>query len=139
MGSKTSFDVVNILYSHVKNSILFADMKKASGGLYKFQRPANSIKEDVVINSLSVNREEVQQGIVNVNIHVPNLIISGDSSQPNTKRLDELSDLFQQAFEGEIWEANGQYEFNIQQDILFQDSNNQHYINFRIEFNSINI
>lgn len=138
--SKTSLEVVNILYQRVKNGILFSDAKKPNGGLYKFQRPANSVKEDVIINSLPIDRSAVQQGVLNVNTFVPNLVIGSDNSQPNTARLTELAVLFNQALgEGnEVSDIVGDYIFNIQQDNIFSDTNNQHYINFRIEFYSPN-
>jgi hypothetical protein len=132
-----------MLHQHITNSVLMKDVKKPNGKLCKYQRPLNSVLEDVVINSLGLNREDVQEGVLNVNIYVPNLILlsnAADKSQPDTARLTYLLNLANIALgEGEeIWEASGNYCFELQQDNLFQDENNQHYLNLRVEFNSSN-
>jgi hypothetical protein len=119
------------------------DAKKPNGKLCKYERPQNSVLEDVVVNSLTLGRDDVQEGVLNVNIYVPNLeLVSNpsDRSQPNTARLLYLSTLGNTALgEGEeIWDETGNYTFNIQQDNVMQDENNQHYVSFRVEFYSQN-
>jgi hypothetical protein len=140
--SFTSLSALNMLYQHISHSVLMNDVKKPNGKLCKLERPLNSVLEDVVINGLGLNREDVQEGLLNVNVFVPNLILPSnpnDKSQPDTARLTYLLDLANTALgEGdEIWEATGQYCFNLQQENIFQDENNQHYINLRVEFYSI--
>jgi hypothetical protein len=140
--SYTSISALNMLYQHISHSVLMTDAKKPNGKLCKYERPLNSILEDVVINSLGLNREDVQEGVLNVNIFVPNLILPSnpaDKGQPDTARLNYLLNLANIALgEGEeIWEATGNYCFELQQDNLFQDENNQHYLNLRVEFNSL--
>lgn len=141
--SFTSITALNMLYQHISHSVLMTDVKKPNGKLCKYQRPLNSILEDVVINSLGLNREDVQEGVLNVNIFVPNLNLpsnAADKSQPDTARLTYLLNLANTALgEGEeIWESTGNYCFRLQQDNLFQDENNQHYLNLRVEFYSLN-
>jgi hypothetical protein len=145
--SLTSIEVVNVLYQHIKNSVLFSDAKKPNGELKKYQRPANSQKEDVVINGLPNNREVVQEGVLNINIFVKNLdptqipSLNGDTSQPDTGRLLYLSKLANQALGSgnEVWNTDGSWCFKLQQDYTEPDEGtNQHYINIRIEFYSIN-
>jgi hypothetical protein len=141
--SYTSLSALNMLYQHITHSVLMTDAKKPNGKLCKFERPLNSALEDVVLNSLGLNREDVQEGVLNVNIFVPNLVLPSnpnDKGQPDTARLLYLSNLANTALgEGdEIWEATGQYCFNLQQENLFQDENNQHYLNLRVEFYSLN-
>ncbi|WP_133575172.1 hypothetical protein [Pedobacter metabolipauper] len=133
---------MNMLYQHITHSELFSDVKKPNGKLCKIQRPANSDREDVVINGLGLDREEVQEGVFNVNVYVPNLKYPfghpsfGDKSQPDTGRILYLNNLTNTALGTgeEIWNEAGTCCFNVQQDNVFEDSNNQHYINFRIEF-----
>lgn len=143
--SKTSSDVINILFQNIYNSLIFTDLNKPKGDLYKHQRPLNSDKEDIVINSLLLGHDAVQEGVINVNAYVKNLVLTingnTDNSQPDTSRLTYLSTLINSALGSgnELWEASGNYVFKIQQDNIFQDGNNQHYINFRIEFYSLNI
>lgn len=138
---KTVLDSINILYQYIAISELMTGPHKPNGGLYKVQRPVNSISEDVVINSLPLNHEDIQEGVLNVNIYVPNLVLElngiTDNSQPNYKRITELSAIASNVLD-DVWEASADYTFNIQQDNLFEDTNNQHYINFRIEFYSPN-
>jgi hypothetical protein len=140
--SFTSLSALNMLYQHISHSVLMTDSKKPNGKLCKLERPLNSVLEDIVINGLGLNREDVQEGLLNVNVFVPNLILPSspnDKSQPDTARLTYLLNLANIALgEGdEIWEATGQYCFNLQQENIFQDENNQHYINLRVEFYSI--
>jgi len=136
----TSLEAVEIVYQHLKTSVLFTDLKKPNGGLYRFQRPTGSDREDVVVNSLTLNRNSIQQGVLNVNLFVPNLTLTfngqQDKSQPNIKRLAELSLLAEQALKV-VKMPN--YTFRVQQDNLFPDENYQHYQSFRVSFNSINI
>ena len=134
--SLTSADVINILYQHIKNSVLFSDSRKPNGGLYKLQRPSNSVKEDVVINSLPLTREAVQECVLYVNIFVPNM--TGDVNLPDLARITELSKLYNSIFQGEVWGQPGTYSFEIDQDFIVQDTGNQHYISFRTEFYSLN-
>jgi hypothetical protein len=141
--SYTSIDALNVLFQTIMNSSLFTDVKKPNGKLCKFQRPLDSELEDVVINSLALTKDDVQEGVLNVNVFVPNLKFetnTNDRSQPDTARIKYLARLANDSLgDGEdIWDENGKYCFRIQQDNVFEDENYQHYINFRIEFNLIN-
>lgn len=142
--SITSTGAINILFDFIKSSDLLTGLKKVSGNLFRLQRPINSAKEDVVINSLTMGYEDVQDGVLNVNIYVPNksITVGGltDNTQPNTTRLDEVSSILNTIFNNgnEVWNEDGSVCFKIQQDMIFADENNQHYINFRIEFYSPN-
>ena len=138
----TSSEAVNLLYQHIKASELMLGDHKVSGGLYKLQRPIQSVKEDIVINALPLNREQLQEGLLNVNVYVPNLSLQlnglTDNSQPNTARLTELTKIGSDVL-NEIDGPGAEYSFILQQEVVFEDTNNQHYINFRLEFYSINI
>lgn len=135
---KTTFNLVDILWGKLKASPLATAI---NGGIYKYRRPINSRKEDVLINCLPVDNNQMQQAIANVNIHVPNQVhtLNGavDDSQPNHVRLSELADLAIAALT-DVWAED--YNFDVQQQILFSDDEaNDHYINIRIEFNNINL
>jgi len=141
----TSIEVVNVLFQHIKNSVLMSDAKKPTGKLCKYQQPLNSVAEDVVINGLPLVKGDVDEAVLNVNLYVPNLKLPDnilDRSQPDTARLLVLSKLGNQVFkdnadeDGEIWDEDGGYCFKYQQDTVMDDANNMHYINFRIEFYS---
>lgn len=141
--SITTTGAINILFEHLKHSGVFSNVKKVNGMLYRLQRPLNSDKEDVVINSITLGREDVQNGVLNVNGYCKNKIITlpgniSDDAQPDYERLNEIATLLNEALGdgNEIYLSDGAYCFKIQQDIVIPDENNQHYINFRIEFYS---
>lgn len=138
MGYSSSM-VVGLLFRQLVQSVLMTDLNKPNGELCKYQRPLNSRAEDVVINSLTLERDDIDEGVFNVNVCVPNLVFPDnpeDKSRPDTKRIDYLSELGNRALgEGEeVWDPLGNWCFKLQQDQLVEDTNNQHYINFRVEF-----
>ncbi|MEN0095896.1 MAG: hypothetical protein AAGB30_10975 [Pedobacter sp.] len=143
--SMTSYGAINALFDHLKTSVVFTSPVKVRGKLYRMQRPLNSLAEDVVINSLALSYDPVQKGYLNVNFYVqnPRLKIGNihDSSQPDSARIDEISGLGKAALgDGEeIWSDDGTFCFRIEQDTVIADTNNQHYLNFRVEFYSLNI
>ncbi|TDQ79585.1 hypothetical protein [Sphingobacterium yanglingense] len=144
----TSIEAGNMLFSFLGKSILMTDINKPSGELCKFERAEGSTKEDIVINTLGLNREPVQKGVLIVNIYVSNLDpakipnIGTGRNRPDTARLLYLSKLFQSVFNdndetvSEVW-INQDTCFEITSDDQFSDVNNQHYISFRINFFTI--
>jgi hypothetical protein len=63
-----------------------------SGSVYMFERPKNSVKQDIVLNTLALTNDQLQQGVFNVNIHSPNVkgvVIAGetDNTLPDTQFL----------------------------------------------------
>lgn len=133
---KTQFDQINALYKILDESSIKTVI---NGAIYKLRRPVNSKKEDVVINSVTIGEGNVQAGVVNVNIHVPDIKvkIDGDTqSQPNTKRLGELTAL---AF-GILEEVcSDEYSFYIASSNIIEESEiNSHFQNIRIIFTFYN-
>ena len=65
-----------------------------SGRVWQHQRPANSQKEDIVVNSLALTNQPLQQGVVNVNIHVPALSVTlegrADNTLPNLAKMQAI-------------------------------------------------
>ena len=110
-----------------------------SGGVYPGKRPDGSRKEDVVVNCLPVTGDQLQRGIVNVNIHVPNLeiTISGhpDNSQPDLKRIEEIYQVVEPIIENGIKDNT---DVSIQQAILIEEGN-EHYLNIRLLTHTINL
>jgi hypothetical protein len=134
---KTPLDIVDILFMHLNGSSLNSSIT----GIVCKKRPIDSKLEDVVINSLGVSNQQLQVAVVNVNIYVPNmqLKIGGkqDNSQPNTARLQELANIAKDLLTDQ-WA--GDYNFDIQQIVgPIESEEDQHYINIRLEFFSINI
>lgn len=77
---------LRLIESGVKNNSVL------TGGIFKNRRPKDSTKEDIVIRALAMNADQVQEGLINVNIHVPNLKLTNDSTQPNEDRLIMITD-----------------------------------------------
>jgi len=108
-----------------------------SGSIYKQKRPIDSSAEDVVIGCLPTVNSQIQRAVANVNIHVSNLGISGDNSQPNFARLRELTTLV-------ISKLSDQYKdsfwFDVEQQNIFTENYiNQHYLNIRVQFFNNNL
>lgn len=141
----TSSEAVDILYLYLKGSELFTDPKKPTGDLCKGNRKENSKLEDVVINTLGLNRNPVQSGYIYLNIYVNNLDplkvpdIGTGRNVRDTGRLKYLSRLAQNVLEGdngELW-LGQDVCFEVESDAIEEDDNNQHYASFKIEFITI--
>ena len=137
MSLLTSLDAVDKVYLQVRDTPFTAALR---GGLYKMKRPVNSIAEDAVINSLGMPNKDVQQGVVNLNIHLPNLSleINGkqDNSQPDFIRAQQLAALAIQQVK-EFYTED--YWFVFQQQNIIQSDDTEIIVNIRIDFYSQNI
>jgi hypothetical protein len=140
----TSSEAVDILYLYLKGSELFSDSKKPTGELCKGDRKENSKLEDVVINTLGLNRNPVQSGFIYLNLYVKNLDplrvpdIGTGKNMRDTARLKYLSKLAQKVLEGgngELW-IGQDVCFEIESDTIEEDGD-MHYASFKIEFISI--
>jgi hypothetical protein len=89
-------DLVDSVFHILKNSDILSEI---TGGIYKYKSPdydsQNEPKENIVINSLPITAGQLQLIVINVNVHVPNLIITingqPDRSKPDLIRLDTLA------------------------------------------------
>lgn len=112
-----------------------------SGGVYKSTRPINSKKIDVVIGCLPTNNLQLQTAVANVNIHVPNLVLSAngitDNSQPDFANLRSISTLLISLLRDQ-WRDD--HWFDAQQQSIFAETDiHEHYSNIRVNFFTINI
>lgn len=133
---RSNLEQVNIVYSKLKDSALDTAI---SGNITKNVRPVGSILEDVVINSLATINTQLQKGIMNVNIHVPNLKvnISGgvDQSTPDHNRINALTEIAIPLLK-DIWGDN--WDFDIEQINLIREEKSS-YNNIRLVFQSLNV
>ena len=129
-----SFDTDNILYRVLSDSVA---LKSAlTGGIYNTARPDNSDKEDITVNTISVNGDMPQRGTSNVNIHVADLrltIKGQEQRKVNRERLRELTELAISALEAANVEGLLFWVSNTS--IIAEPSANQHYANLRIDWN----
>jgi len=79
----------------------------------------------------------LQEGVLNVNIHVPNLG-TGNTAQPDTARLTQLTQLASETLD-EVWHEKADYVFSVQQDNILQDTDLSWYSNIRVEFKYVNL
>jgi hypothetical protein len=129
-----SFDTDNILFQVLNSS---DELKAAlTGGIYTTGRPDNSDKEDITVNTITVNGSSPQRGASNVNIHVPDLklnIAGQEQRKENRERLRELSTLVISLLEAA--RVEGLLFWISNQAILREPEVSQHYTNLRIEWN----
>ena len=129
-----SFDTDDILFEVLNIS---DELKAAiSGGIYTTDRPDNSEKEDITVNTITVTGSMPQRGTSNINIHVPDLIIKikgQEQRKADRERLRQITTLVITLLEAArvecllFWVSN--------QTTIKEPDTNQHYTNLRIEWN----
>lgn len=130
---RNTFDITNLFWQILSSSV---ELKSTiTGDIYKISRPLNSKREDVVIKPLPINFEQLQIGVVNVNIHVPNLQIEilgdQDNTQPNNKRFKVITDLVIDLLDDTTMDD---YYVSVQQQVLIQDPDTlEYYSNIRFD------
>jgi hypothetical protein len=131
----TTLDIIDKVYQVLQQSQL---KTMITGKIYKVRRPAGSLLEDVVINSLPVSNTAIQTCILNVNIHVQNKPVQSDSAIDNTlPDYERLAILSEKAMAdlSDKWDSVS--NFDVQQQNIIEDGDS-HYSNIRIEFFKIN-
>ena len=117
-----------LVQSGVKNT------SALTGSIFKNRRPKDSQKDDIVVRALTMNAEQIQEGVINVNIHVPNLKLSTDSTQPDEMRFKAITDLVLAVLK----DYRGfDYWFTIKvPGLLYPDGDNW-FSNIQVEFTSL--
>jgi hypothetical protein len=132
------FDTDDILYGVLDGSL---ELRNAiSGDIYVGDRPDDSQKEDVTVNTPAVSYSKIQEAISNVNIHVPDLKVRVGGKEQRKKhreRLRELSRIVVSAIESAsvpnllFWVEN--------QATLREREISQHCVNLRVRWNIHNV
>lgn len=123
----TLFQILNA------NSALRNELR---GGIYVWERPDDSKKEDIVINNLFINHDAPQTGISNVNIHVPDVarVINGKQQfKADRERLRVLTTHTIAALKAA--HIIGLAIRITNETILKEPNIKEHYNNIRIEWN----
>ncbi|WP_312900187.1 hypothetical protein [Chryseobacterium taichungense] len=105
-----------------------------SGEIYKDFRPAGSVKEDIVINSITMNNTFLQTGAFNVNCYVPYLKVTINSITQNVPRLKAVKDAVKPLLENKF---TNNYNIDIEFSSTIMDEKDC-YINFRLKLNAFN-
>ena len=103
---------------------------------YKYEKPSNIVGEYIAVNHLPfVHRSVVEEGIVNINIHVPKL----KSGLPDTKRLSQLAQRIVEMFPEGTYLEKAFYEF-LSDSRPTSDNDDTYYINIQLNviFNNLN-
>jgi hypothetical protein len=105
-----------------------------TGGIFKARRPKDSKLEDIVVRTLAINGDQVQEGLVNVNVHVPNLQLTDDSTQPDEDRFTAITNIVLAALNDyrgfDFW-------FTIKvPGLLYPDGNNW-FSNIQVEYTTL--
>lgn len=125
----SAIDQDEILYTRIAASPLAAAI---SGKVYRYQRPVDSNKEDIVINTITIDGEMIQRGVSNVNIHVPSIEVSTGLMQPNLTRFKTLLSLAKPVLEKGFGEK---YNFWLLGESLVQEPGKDiWFYNLRIQF-----
>lgn len=130
-----SFDTDDILFKVLTTS---EELKcSLSGGIYvQGERPDNSGIEDVVINTIVLNREKPQNGTSNINIHVPDLklkINKQDQRKADRERLRELTALVLKILKAA--QVEGLTFWVETETVIKEPAISEHYTNLRINWN----
>lgn len=108
-----------------------------TGGIYVMgERPDGSQKEDIVVNNLFINHTIPQTGTSNVNIHVPDMMITIGGKQQykaNRERIRTLTELILSVLKSSIIEGLAIRITN--ETVIKETSIPEHYNNIRIDWN----
>lgn len=112
-------------------------LKDFCGRAYKYERPEQLDGEYIVVNHLDfVRRDVVEEGVVNVNIHIPKTA----SNEPNAKRLSALAKGIIELFSPSPKYLEGVFfEFYSDSRPVY-DNDNTYYVNlkFNVTYNNLN-
>jgi len=100
------------------------------GSIYKFNRPINSNKTDVVISVPEYNAGSLNTGYVDINVHAPNLNLSGDQTQPDLIGMQAVVDAILP-----LLTTAGNFDLSVRiAGIPIREANGQWYANIRVGF-----
>lgn len=131
---KTALDMVDDVYTLIDVPTL---REAVNGVVIKYRRPKSSKKEDIVVNALAITNAPLQEGIVNINLHVPNLSNIkfsdiADETQPNSEKIKQLCAIALPLLDGIYKET-----FSVAIDrppMPTQDADGSWFANIRVEY-----
>lgn len=121
--------------------LLTQAVKASAGDMYKSKRPIEHRGPALVVVSLPATGGQLQQAVVNVNIHKPNLSIriegKSDNTQPDRKNLNATAGIVIPFLEDAF--INGS-DVVVEAITLFEEPEfNEHFLNIRVQIFSPNI
>lgn len=134
MGTKTGITAERAVFNRLITSGVKGD-SLLSGMVYLKSRPKDSKLEDIVVRVLTMGADQVQEGVVNVNIHAPNLLLANDSTQPDNLRLEFITDKVVAV----LSDYTGfDYKFDVKiPGVPYRDDGLDWFVNVQVEFWSL--
>ena len=127
-------DAVSAMYKLLKKECKKIGINEQ--GVFKYEIPKkSSLNEYVVINHLPfVQQNTINEGVVNVNIHVKRTV----NDEPNTRRLITIAKNLLAFFEDNTYLEGAYFEF-YSDSRPTPDNDNTYYINlkFNVTFNNL--
>ncbi|MDQ6482333.1 hypothetical protein [Dyadobacter sp. LHD-138] len=131
---KTVLDMGVEVYKLVNVPVL---TNTISGGIYRNTRPADSDREDIVVNTVTLGDGTRQHGIANINIYAKDICVARSNILlADTSRLKTLTELVKPLVE-EI-DGDGFALWLISTKLFSEPLINQHFMNLRIEVQMYN-
>lgn len=128
-------DAVSAMYKLLKKECKKIGINEH--GVFKYEIPKkSSLNEYVVINHLPfVQRDTINEGVVNVNIHVKRTV----SDEPDTRRLKTIVKNILTFFVSDYYLEGAYFEF-YSDSRPTPDNDNTYYINlkFNVTYNNLN-
>jgi hypothetical protein len=130
----SSFDATDILFRALTAS---EELKaELSGGIYTTERPDDSDREDITVNTITLTGDMPQRGTSNVNIHVPDMKLNIGGREQWKEDRERLRKLTQLAITVlETSRAEGMLFWVASQTTLQDTEIKHHFTNLRIEWN----
>ncbi len=131
-GGQIELDVYTSLQTSIKTKI--------SGNVYlSGTRPLNASTEDAVISFLTGLDTQIQTGVLNINIFVPDINIGAAQLVKNISRCNEI-EAFMLALIEE-WSVKSEYKFSLNQTILTlkDEEIEQHFVNVKLKYKRLSI
>lgn len=131
---KTEIQIERDFYHFIKNSRLGAEIR---GTVYRSEmRPADATDEDLIVKFLAGTDEQIQRGVVILNLYVPDIIFTDGRKVANKNRIGELQELIL-----DLVETCNDTDYLITSDITPYSTMNpdieQHLIVARLKFQRI--
>lgn len=127
-------DAVSAMYEYICNNLSKIGVKK--GNVFKYKRPKKLDSDSyIVINHLPfVHESEIENGMINVNVHVQRTA----SDEPNTKKLTTQAKAILALF-GNSTYLGGAYFDSYSDSLPTEDDDNTYYINlkFKVTYNNL--
>ena len=132
--AKTGKQIQGDVYRFLKDSTL---AQQISGAVYRSGiRPRDSRKEDAIVTFTAGLPDQIQTGVVTINIYVPDIDFDGNGTWVEDGARTEQMESLAQAWVDSLTADRSAYKFALQQTIFTEaePSINQHFIVVKLKY-----